>query len=143
MFPRVVLLPKRARPFYGRHPWVYTGAIASVEGDPADGDVVDLVAHAGQFIARGLFNSQSKIRVRLYSWSPDVPLDEAFFRARLEAAPDATVLEHCAWWAKQTGQPLSEATMWRAIRRLGWTHKKSRWQPANGTKPPERLGARR
>ena len=49
---------------------------------------------------------------------------EAILLARLGAAPDATVLEHCAWWAEQQGQQLSEATMWRAIRRLGWTHKK-------------------
>ncbi|HVS37646.1 MAG TPA: class I SAM-dependent rRNA methyltransferase [Gemmataceae bacterium] len=84
--PRVVLLPKRARPFYGRHPWVYAGAIASVEGEPADGDVVDLVSHAGHFIARGLFNSRSKIRVRLCSWDAAVELDDAFFRDRLTAA---------------------------------------------------------
>ncbi len=84
--PRVVLLPRRARPFYGRHPWVFAGAVAEVQGDPADGDAVDLVSHAGNFVARGLYNSQSKIRVRLYSWSPDVPLDDAFFRGRLEAA---------------------------------------------------------
>ena len=51
---------------------------------------------------------------------------ETVLRARLEAASDATVLEHCAWWAELTGQHLSEATMWRALRRLGWTHKKSR-----------------
>jgi transposase len=54
---------------------------------------------------------------------------EGILRARLQAAPDATVLEHCAWWAQTQGHELSEATMWRAIRRLGWTHKKSRWQP--------------
>ena len=34
----------------------------------------------------GLYNSRSKIRVRLYSWQPDVPLDDAFFRNRLAAA---------------------------------------------------------
>jgi transposase len=56
---------------------------------------------------------------------------EAILRARLEATPDATVLEHCAWWAEHQGQQLSEATMWRAIRRLGWTHNKSHWQPAS------------
>jgi transposase len=48
---------------------------------------------------------------------------------RLAAAPDATVLEHCAWWAEHYGQSLSEATLWRAIRRLGWTHNKRHWQP--------------
>lgn len=84
--PRVVLQPRRARPFYGRHPWVYAGAVAHVEGEPADGAEVDLVAHTGNFIARGLFNSKSKIRVRLYSWRPDEPLDAAFLRDRLAAA---------------------------------------------------------
>ncbi|HEY1861667.1 MAG TPA: class I SAM-dependent rRNA methyltransferase [Gemmataceae bacterium] len=83
---RVVLQPRRARPFYGRHPWVYPGAISAVEGEPADGDVVDLHAHEGPFVARGLYNSRSKIRVRLYSWSGDVSLDRAFFRQRLQAA---------------------------------------------------------
>ncbi len=83
---RVILQPRRARPFYGRHPWVYPGAIAAIEGEPADGAEVDLVSHTGNFIARGLYNSQSKLRVRLYSWTPDLPLDEAFFRDRLEAA---------------------------------------------------------
>jgi transposase len=66
---------------------------------------------------------------------------EAILRARLEAAPDATVLEHCAWWQEQRGQQLSEVTMWRAIRRLGWTHKKSRWQPASAMRRHARPGA--
>jgi transposase len=61
------------------------------------------------------------------------PEQEAALRARLEADPNATVLEHCAWWAEQYGQQLSETTLWRAIRRLGWTHKKRRWQPASAT----------
>jgi 23S rRNA (cytosine1962-C5)-methyltransferase len=86
MTARVVLHPRRARPFYGRHPWVYAGAIAGVEGDPADGAVVDLVSHTGNFVARGFYNSHSKIRVRLYAWDVETPLDQAFFRERLEAA---------------------------------------------------------
>lgn len=84
--PRVVLLPRRARPFYGRHPWVYPGAIGSVEGDPADGACVDLVSHTGNFIARGLYNSRSKLRVRLYAWDASISLDRDFFRDRLAAA---------------------------------------------------------
>lgn len=83
---KVVLRPRRARPFYGHHPWVYAGAIASVKGKPADGESVDLYSHGGDFVGRGFYNSRSKIRVRLYSWSPDVPLDASFFRERLAAA---------------------------------------------------------
>jgi 23S rRNA (cytosine1962-C5)-methyltransferase len=82
---RVILRPRRARPFYGLHPWVFPGAIDRVEGDPPDGAEVDLVSHTGNFVARGLYNGRSKIRVRLYHWSPE-PLDEAFFRQRLVAA---------------------------------------------------------
>jgi transposase len=67
---------------------------------------------------------------------------EAALRARLETAPDATVLEHCAWWAEHSGQQLSEATRWRAIHRLGWTHKKSRWQPVSATSRRAKPGAR-
>ncbi|MGZ3639745.1 MAG: helix-turn-helix domain-containing protein [Ktedonobacterales bacterium] len=70
------------------------------------------------------------------------PKQEAALQARLEAAPDATVLEHCAWWAEQYGQQLSEATMWRAIRRLGWTQKKNRWQPASATRRRAPRGAK-
>jgi 23S rRNA (cytosine1962-C5)-methyltransferase len=57
-----------------------------VEGNPNDGDEVEVVSHAGHFVARGLFNSQSKIRVRLYSWTPDTPLDKNFFRDRMARA---------------------------------------------------------
>jgi len=67
---------------------------------------------------------------------------ETALRARLEAAPDATVLEHCAWWAEHYGQQLSEATMWRAMRRLGWTQKKRHWQPASVTRRHAKPGAR-
>jgi transposase len=71
------------------------------------------------------------------------PEQEAVLLARLEAEPDATVLEHCAWWAEHQGQPLSEATMWRAMRRLGWTHKKSHWQPPSAMRRRGRLGGKR
>jgi 23S rRNA (cytosine1962-C5)-methyltransferase len=51
-----------------------------------DGQVVDLVSDKGKFIARGYYNGQSRIRVRLYSWSPLVALDEGLFRERIGAA---------------------------------------------------------
>ncbi len=87
-FPQaaVFVKPKRARPFFGRHPWVLDSAVLRVEGDPAGGDAVDLVTHDGQFIGRGLFNPASRLRVRLYGFSADEPLDGGFWETRLEAA---------------------------------------------------------
>jgi 23S rRNA (cytosine1962-C5)-methyltransferase len=86
MTPQVILKPSRAQPFYARHPWVFAGAVDRVEGTPADGDEVELRSHAGNFIARGLYNSQSKILVRLYCWEPERALDADFFRERIRSA---------------------------------------------------------
>jgi 23S rRNA (cytosine1962-C5)-methyltransferase len=83
---QVWLRPRKAQPFFGRHPWVLDTAISKTEGTAADGDVVDLISDKGDFIARGLFNSRSRLRVRLYTWDASEPLDEAFFRRRLKAA---------------------------------------------------------
>jgi 23S rRNA (cytosine1962-C5)-methyltransferase len=82
----VILKPKRARPFYGRHPWVLDTAIERVEGSPDTGAVVDLATHDGHFVARGLWNPASRIRVRLFAFDPAVRLDDACFRDRLAAA---------------------------------------------------------
>jgi 23S rRNA (cytosine1962-C5)-methyltransferase len=82
----VVLKPKRARPFFGRHPWVLDSAVLRVDGDPVDGDVVDLATHDGNFVARGLWNSQSRLRVRLYAFDPAVKLDANLWRSRIASA---------------------------------------------------------
>jgi len=83
---QIWLKPRKVRPFFGRHPWVLDSAIARIEGQPADGDPVDLISDKGRFVARGLFNSQSRLRVRLYTWSAADALDDTFWRRRLEAA---------------------------------------------------------
>ena len=83
---QVILRPRKVRPFFGRHPWVLESAIARVEGDAADGDVVELISDKGKFVARGLYNTQSRIRVRLYTWSSSEAIDDAFWRRRLETA---------------------------------------------------------
>jgi transposase len=60
--------------------------------------------------------------------------------AQLEANDDATLERHCELWEKRHGVRVSVATMSRAVRKLGWTYKKSRWRPPNGTRSREALG---
>jgi transposase len=44
---------------------------------------------------------------------------------RLEACPDATLAEHCAWYEETSGVRVADTTMSRVIRRqLGWTREK-------------------
>jgi 23S rRNA (cytosine1962-C5)-methyltransferase len=86
--PRLVLRPRKARPFFGRHPWVLDSAVERAEGAPADGDIVELISDRGEWIARGIYNSRSRIRARLYTWRQDEPLDDSWWRRRIEAAID-------------------------------------------------------
>lgn len=97
---QVWLKPRKAQPFFGRHPWVLDTAIAKIEGPVTDGDVVDLISDKGRFIARGLFNSHSRLRVRLYTWDAGEALEDAFFRRRLEAA---IALRHDLGYATSDG----------------------------------------
>ena len=83
---QVILKPKKSRPFYGRHPWVLESAVDRVIGEPADGDVVDLLNEKQKFIARGIYNSQSRIRVRLYTWDAGEGLTREWLHKRLSQA---------------------------------------------------------
>lgn len=83
---RVVLKPRKAQPFFGRHPWVFEGAVQYVDGNCADGDVVELQTEKRNFIARGVINTRSKLHVRLYTWDETESLDSNFWRRRLQEA---------------------------------------------------------
>lgn len=82
----VTLKPRHALPFFKHHPWVFAGAIRDVRGDPQPGDEVELRSHEGEFIAHGLFNPHSQIRVRLFSWDETARLDREFWKSRLQSA---------------------------------------------------------
>jgi len=60
---------------------------------------------------------------------------------QLEAHDDATLEHHCEMWEGERGVRVSVATMSRAVRKLGWTFKKSRWRPPSETKKRGVLGA--
>jgi 23S rRNA (cytosine1962-C5)-methyltransferase len=76
----------RAKPIRNRHPWIFSGAVASVQGSPRDGDIVDVLDKRGEFLARGYYNSQSQIRVRIVTWDAEQAVDGAFWAHRLDAA---------------------------------------------------------
>jgi transposase len=63
--------------------------------------------------------------------------------AQLQAHPDVTLEEHCRLWEETHGMPVSPTTMSRAIRRIGWTRKKSQWVPRNATSKSVPLGERK
>lgn len=92
-----VLDPGRNKTIVRRHPWVFSGAISRVEGAPQDGDQIALRSASGEFLARGYWNSQSSIRVRLCTWDESEHMDDAFWRARIERAVSARHVENRAF----------------------------------------------
>lgn len=60
--------------------------------------------------------------------------------AQLEANAEATLERHCDLWEEARGMKVSVSTMSRAVRKLGWTFKKSRWVPPSATRRSEVLG---
>lgn len=90
----VIVRAGKEKAIQRRHPWIFSGAIARVDGDPADGDLVAVRGASGEFLARGYWNSQSAIRVRLLTWDESETIDDGLWRRRLERAISARHVEN-------------------------------------------------
>ncbi len=85
--PRVVLRPGRDASVLRHHPWIFSGGIGKVQGEPAPGALVAVLDSKGAFLAWGHYSPESQIRVRLVSWvASDAPDTPAFWRDRLARA---------------------------------------------------------
>ncbi len=89
-----IIHPQRHKTVQRRHPWIFSGALSDVAGDPEDGDIVTLRSEDGVFLARGYWNSRSSIRLRLLSWSESETIDRAFWQRRLARAIGARDVEN-------------------------------------------------
>jgi 23S rRNA (cytosine1962-C5)-methyltransferase len=86
VYPKVWLKAGREKSLRRRHPWVFSGAIDRVEGEPAAGATVDLVASSGELLGRGAYSPASQIRTRVWSFDANDMIDAAFLRRRLMRA---------------------------------------------------------
>jgi 23S rRNA (cytosine1962-C5)-methyltransferase len=81
----VILKPGEADRIVAGHPWIYHGEILRLTAPTADGGLVQVKDHRQRLLGTGLYNSKSKINVRMLS--PErIVTDEAFFEARIRAA---------------------------------------------------------
>ncbi len=85
MGARLFLRAGRERSVERGHPWLFSRAIARVEGSPQAGEVVAVHAADGRFLAWGDYSPASQIRVRLIT-RRDMPPDADFWRGRLRRA---------------------------------------------------------
>ncbi|AOJ64113.1 23S rRNA methyltransferase [Burkholderia ubonensis] len=82
----VTLKPSKDKSLLRRHPWIYANAIDRVDGKPAPGATIIVRAHDGRFLARGAYSPHSQIRVRVWSFDENEPIDHAFFKRRVQRA---------------------------------------------------------
>ena len=85
---KLILKAGRDKSLRRRHPWIFSGAVARAEGDPAPGDTVEVRSETSAFLALAAYSPQSQIRARVWDWQPRA-IDDDFFRARVEQAAQA------------------------------------------------------
>jgi 23S rRNA (cytosine1962-C5)-methyltransferase len=82
-----VILKKAADSFIKRkHPWIFSGAINRLEGNPSNGETVQIFTSDKKLIGNGSFSPSSQIRVRVWSFDPEEKIDEGFFRRKITLA---------------------------------------------------------
>src|SRR5574339_107996 len=83
----ILLKPGREKSLLRRHPWIFSGAVQSVAGEPAPGETVDLLSANWQVLARAAYSPTSQIRARVWTFA-DEPVDAEFFRSKIRLAID-------------------------------------------------------
>ena len=84
--PALILKAGREKSLLRRHPWIFSGAIQQVDGEPVSGGTVDLLSSNRQFLARASYSPTSQIRARVWTFLPNEPVDAEFFRRKIRAA---------------------------------------------------------
>ena len=81
-----MLKPGREKSLKHRHPWIFSGAIDRVDGEPGGGDTVDVQAADGAFLARAAYSPASQIRARVWTFDPNEAVDAAFIGRAIDRA---------------------------------------------------------
>jgi len=83
---KLILKKGREKAVRRHHPWIFSGAIKTVEGDPQSGETVAVHDIGGKFLAWAAYSPNSQIRARLWSWDENQAVNQRLFRERITAA---------------------------------------------------------
>ncbi|MFN2275307.1 MAG: class I SAM-dependent rRNA methyltransferase [Anaerolineales bacterium] len=89
------LKPGRERPLQRKHPWIFSGAVQSIDGQPGSGEIVEVLSSAGDWLGYAAYSPSSQIRGRVISWDSNVPVDSDLIHTRILQA-----IEHRHQWLK-------------------------------------------
>ncbi|MBQ4106871.1 MAG: class I SAM-dependent methyltransferase [Lentisphaeria bacterium] len=82
----MILLPGREKSLRRHHPWIFSGAVAGIKGDPAPGETLLVRDARGQAVALAAWSPASQLCGRVWSFDPAETIDREFFRKRLRQA---------------------------------------------------------
>ena len=83
---RIVLNRGREKSLLRRHPWIFSGAVARIEGEPVSGETVMVTASDGSFLAWAGYSPASQITGKVWSFEENETIDQNFFNKRIAAA---------------------------------------------------------
>ena len=84
----IVLKAGRQKSLLRKHPWIFSGAIADVQGKPGSGETVAVRDASGNIIAQAAYSPASQMRGRVWSFDPAAKIDAEFFHNCLQNAID-------------------------------------------------------
>ncbi len=87
--PLLILNPGREKSVLRRHPWIFSGAVARLEGNPASGATVEVLSSDGKLLGRAAYSPSSQIRARLWTFDPSEQVDLDFFRDHILSSINA------------------------------------------------------
>ncbi len=79
----LILKAGREKSVLNRHPWIFSGAVARVDGAPASGETVCVRSSQREALGWAAYSPDSQIRARMWSWRPEESIDADFLRGRL------------------------------------------------------------
>jgi len=69
-----------------RHPWIFSGALDKVKGNPENGEVVAVRSSDKEFLAYAYYNDQSRVALRLLEWDESTLVDKTWYTQKLKSA---------------------------------------------------------
>ncbi len=82
---KLILKAGREKSLKRRHPWVFSGAMAKVQGNPGPGETVEVWSATGEFLAVAAYSPESQIVARVWDWKARA-IDGAFFSENIKRA---------------------------------------------------------
>ena len=82
----LILKAGRDKSIRRRHPWIFSGAVERVQGNPGSGETVLVKSAEGGMLALAAYSAQSQIRARVWSFDPGVSIKQVFFDTAIKKA---------------------------------------------------------